>query len=201
MRRIRREDEEGAMGVGTLIIFIAMVLVAAVAAGVLIDTANRLQQQAQRTGREAIMEVSSSFKVQDVFGETNETDGGVRKIENITLKVGLAAGANSQDLNQTIIQLQSADGETNLQGASENSEANGTHYYWEPIIKQESDVVNSFVEPGDLFKISINLTEIDEIEPLGTQARLDLQIIPKHGTSTYEQIISPSTLTTKIVDL
>ncbi len=206
MRRIKREDEEGAMGVGTLIIFIAMVLVAAVAASVLIETANQLQQQAQRTGDEAIQEVSSSFKVQDVFGEVNQTEGDYEgKIENVTLKVGLAAGANPQDLNQTIVQVQTAEGEANLQGASENPKANSTHYYWESIITQEENGDNAFVEPGDLYKLSINLTELAEaglnIEPLGTQERLDVQIIPKHGTSTYEEVMAPSTITTKIVDL
>ena len=39
----RKMDEEGEMGVGTLLIFIAMILVAAVAAGVLVQTAYKLQ--------------------------------------------------------------------------------------------------------------------------------------------------------------
>ncbi len=203
MKRIKREDEGGAMGVGTLIIFIAMVLVAAVAASVLIDTANQLQQQAQRTGDEAIQEVSSSFQVQDVYGEANEFDG-EDSIVNVTLKIGLAAGANPQDLTQTIVQLKTGEGEVNLQGASENPKANATHYYWEPIITQQEDGDNSFVEPGDLYKLSINLTELESetnIEPLNTQDLLDVQIIPKHGTSTYEEVMAPSTITTKLVDL
>ena len=60
--------EKGEFGVGTLIIFIAMIIVAAVAATVLIQTAYVLQQQAEETGSIARQDVATGFKVITIQG-------------------------------------------------------------------------------------------------------------------------------------
>ncbi len=60
--------EEGEFGIGTLIIFIAIIIVAAVAASVLIETAYVLQQQAKNTGDIARQDVATGFKVITVEG-------------------------------------------------------------------------------------------------------------------------------------
>ena len=95
-RAIRSDRAE--VGVGTLIVFIAMVLVAAVAAAVLINTTGTLQQRAQATGKEATQEVSSNLKVVNVFGIV--TAG---KVEDFRVVAQLSAGALPMDLEQAII--------------------------------------------------------------------------------------------------
>lgn len=62
-------NKKAEMGIGTLILFIAMILVAAVAAGVLIQTASSLQSRALLTGSRTTTEVSTALQITYVSGK------------------------------------------------------------------------------------------------------------------------------------
>ncbi|THE62946.1 flagellin [Salinadaptatus halalkaliphilus] len=107
--------ERGQVGIGTLIVFIAMVLVAAIAAGVLINTAGMLQTQAEATGEESTDLVSERIDVTSEVGIVEDTSGADDgALEEIRIGVTGAAGADDIDLNETIIQAVGPEGQENL---------------------------------------------------------------------------------------
>ena len=90
------------MGIGTLIVFIALVLVAAIAAGVLINTAGFLQTQAQSTGEESTEQVSTNLIFLSTTGTLDEDAG---EIDEFETTVQLGPGSSAVDLSETTISL------------------------------------------------------------------------------------------------
>ncbi|RMF05532.1 hypothetical protein D6764_04485 [Candidatus Woesearchaeota archaeon] len=87
------------MGVGTLIIFIAMLLVAAVAAGVLIQTVGSLQEKGLSTGTQAKGQISTNAKVVEI----SATDGTDTYVDDFTQIMKLAPGSDPIKLEDVIM--------------------------------------------------------------------------------------------------
>ncbi|WMW25354.1 archaellin/type IV pilin N-terminal domain-containing protein [Methanolobus sediminis] len=106
-KRFFNVDTNAQVGIGTLIIFIAMVLVAAVAAAVLIQTSGTLQQKAQSTGKEATQEVSSNLMVKTIEGirAKNTSTDLTANVSLLEVKVGLNVGSSPVDMNQVVISI------------------------------------------------------------------------------------------------
>jgi flagellin FlaB len=105
--KFMKSDTNAQVGIGTLIIFIAMVLVAAVAAAVLIQTSGTLQQKAQSTGKQATQEVSSNLMVKTIEGlrAKSSPTSMAANISMLELKVGLNVGSSPVDVNQVVISI------------------------------------------------------------------------------------------------
>jgi flagellin FlaB len=88
-----------------MIVFIAMVLVAGIAASVLIQTSTRLESQAMTTGEETTAEVATGIAVFDVEGHVDKS---VSRIDRLVVMVRPRAGSKNIDLSTTVLELSDA---------------------------------------------------------------------------------------------
>ncbi len=82
------KNETGAIGIGAMIVFIALILVAAVASAVIIQTAEKLQQTAQQTGDDTQAEQGTRIVLIDAIIE----DGSAHQL---ILTFELGAGSST----------------------------------------------------------------------------------------------------------
>jgi len=197
-------DRRAESGMGALLVFIASILVAAVAAGVIIQTTYMAQQKAQTTAELSIKDVSNGFKILAAEGEI---EGGYLKY--IYLKVALHAGSDPIDLSNVIIEITDGTNEASLQlndtwlgnlsqvpGADDLQSAKNSATVNETftvLVLRDPDnhfaVTNPVVTQGTLLKIVINVSGWN----IGSQKEVTIKIIPKHGVPTLEEFVTPPT--------
>jgi flagellin FlaB len=106
--RIKRisKDEMGAIGVGTLIIFIALILVAAIAAAVIISTVASFQERAETMAKETKDRVSGGFKVAKIEGYRTSVSGVLNStIDYLRIYVSAWDGSDPINVNTTRIEV------------------------------------------------------------------------------------------------
>lgn len=178
------------VGIGTLIIFIAMVLVAAVAAAVLIQTSGILQQKAQQTGKEAATEVTSNLNFVSIIGNVNTSS---KKVENFTIALQLSAGGQNIDFQSVVVKyIDSAVTDTMVYNSSV-SVANITSTMFNYTEQRYvGAAANSVLQVGELGIITINTTT-----DLGLREKGLIEVIPESGTMVMKEVIAPSSWGTK----
>ena len=186
--RIFDEEERGQVGIGTLIVFIAMVLVAAIAAGVLINTAGFLQTQAEATGEESTSQVSERLQVVSQSGTISDDIGGEDGIDELEFVVSMAPGADNIDLSETSVELIGPDGQETF-----TLEQDGVVSEID-IFQGDDDVV--LTSNSDRATVTLKLGEDPELEyELLESDRLSVTFSTPAGATTTTEIRVPTTLT------
>lgn len=208
-RKIRlKDEEEGAIGIGTLIVFIAMVLVAAIAAAVLINTAGNLQSRARRTGDDAVDDVSGGINVLQVDGRSDGT-----QIDALAVYICLYSGTDAVNIGDCTEASPTGDGSLVIHQAVRdfNNVESGTSdyaaqdvdntFHWssnERILDPHSAYASGNVLDQDsIIKITFPITDnatTPNVIPLSPRSEVTLSfMIGAGGSPTLVTFMTPGT--------
>jgi len=165
--------DRGQVGIGTLIVFISMVLVAAIAAGVLINTAGVLQSQAEATGEESTAQIANSIQVFSATGEANDGE-----VDEPDIIVGLGPGSDAIDLDEIVIEAVGDNGRQTFAGTDSDISREAVSGDNDDILESSSDRVKITLE-------EVTLAEGEETE---------LIITTGDGSQTTERLSVPDIL-------
>ncbi|MBN2487772.1 MAG: flagellin [Methanosarcinaceae archaeon] len=196
-----KTDTHGQVGIGTLIIFIAMVLVAAVAASVLIQTSGVLQQKAQTTGKETIQEVASNLAITQIIGSRSTATSNDFQYINVTLKV--MAGAEAIDLGQVKITMQNKTERIENIGYTTNADPanlSSTQFYVVEMRDEDgsldaSTTTTTVINSGDLAYLVFKPGTSMDFEP---REPLRIEVKPEFGTIIVNELNTPASYGVKI---
>jgi archaellin len=175
-----------------------MVLVAAIASGVLIQTAGLLQSQAQQTGEETTSEVSDLLQIDTIVGyEANNkfTERQLRNlsstnnntISHLNVSISLASGSDPVNISEASYAMETTNNATFVNG-NPNSQT-GLIFYREQSLKDDTTILS---EQSDVMIVGFNLTNISGITPLEENGELKLIVNSPAGAQATTEVTTPN---------
>jgi archaeal flagellin FlaB len=191
---------KGMMGIGALIIFIAIILIAAVAASVLITTGGSLQQKALITGTQTEEAIASGIEAMTVVAsDASAADPSPHQVGDFKVMVRLQSGSQGLNLNNTIITVDTETASTSLTYnqtilSDAHTESTSTYvvYYVQTGVNHE----NGYLNRGDVAKIIFHL-----VPEISENQLVRIKMIPRVGTYTQIEFYTPDSMTQESVSL
>jgi flagellin FlaB len=186
----KSNKKNGAQGIGTLIIFIALILVAAVAAGVLIQTASSLQSKSLDVGRQSQEKITTDIEVVQVYA-ADTADGTINGSDStsdiMTMIVRLGSGSSPINLNDLIVKMDTQSGSQTLQfttGAASITDYNVTY------------VSNSGIAGTDGYLVTGDLAQIvfSNDNAVGEGETATIRLLTKNGAVKPVDMTTPSAM-------
>lgn len=157
-------DDRGQVGVGILVLFVAMIIVSAVAAGVIVNMAGKLGDRAQEAGNEAVGQITEGIQVQDRTCVVSANPTGV---DEAWVHVRLRPGGTSVNMsNATVLYT---DGDVHAELALGNDTANATQY----TLVDDDEHVRTLTNTSRMIRMRLDVAEIRGSRLNGTRAPLE----------------------------
>jgi flagellin-like protein len=196
-------SKKGQAGIGTLITFIAMIIVASITANVLIQTATSLQNQALKTGKQAQESISTLARVIGVMG----FDGRDNTLEDFEMELKLSPGSNGIDLRKALLSLDLQDGGLDLTYTNNSCIKNlATGYFSDANNKNGTFAVkylvkgsnwkNGYLQNGDIIELCFTTNS-----SMGQDEELGIRFVPQVGIPTIVEITTDEAIITQNVKL
>jgi flagellin FlaB len=189
------KQKAGAVGIGTLIVFIAMILVAAVAAVVLIRTSGVLEQKAYEVGSSATAEASNKMKITSLVG----TDGSGGEIGELILTILPSGGSAPIDLNKVKMTYQSAD--VYVSGIQYSATTDSTaKNFTITSLQGDGDQVLESVE-NDILELHYQMGDGTAQQNLTADTTFTITLIPMEGAPAELTVTTPASIQDTYVPL
>lgn len=188
--------DRGQVGIGTLIVFISMVLVAAIAAGVLINTAGFLQSSSEATGQEASDSTSNRVQIVSVTGESFTSDNDIGVVR-ITVKAG--PGAGNIDLHTATVQWVGPSG-SYYQLAAGGASGNPDGRFGISTVQDNDGSQPVLNDAQDRFTLTLDMGSDDSVggqtfgQELPEGESATIRITTASGATTTRKIVAPPTV-------
>jgi archaeal flagellin FlaB len=211
MRGVLQFDNNASVGIGSLIIFIAMILVAGATASVMIQTMSRLESQALATSSETIRDISSGIKVSQVTGYNIDSS-----ITQLAVFVRTIAGSGTVDLSRAYISLSdgskkvilnytsnvfASSASNGLFGTIDSSSLSATNFGIIVIRDADNSCTSGspYINSDDIVVLIINATKC--FSGIDTRTDVSGYVAPEYGLRGTIRFTTPSAYLNRIIEL
>jgi flagellin-like protein len=177
-------DRRAVAGIGTSIVFIAMILTSSAAGSLIMSNMDTASDQATVAVDDTLEMTTNNLEIKSVVGVC---DPNTNELTGLEIMVALGPGSNDLNLSSLVIELVLSDVHAVLVHGE-------TGFRSDRVLSVEHSNSTEIITPGDLFMLRFALPH-----GVGCNDHFRMALLPNNGFATTLSIIVPATLTTTYI--